>query len=143
MAQFDPTKYILTYVGQQVNLGTAPGTHILVEPSADLITPYIGSGGDYIMAVNRDWSTMVTLTLLGTALMNAFLSTRVQLIRSGAYGGGPLELMDLTGTTLAFSPEAWVMGPPPISVGQEGGDINREWRFACGKMDPMFVGGSL
>jgi hypothetical protein len=142
VAQYDPKKVILTYAGQQVNVGTAPGTHITAERANDLVQMHVGSDGEYVAAINRDASGTVTLTLMMSSQANDILQAQATLAETGAFGGAPLLLTDLNGRTVLFAKEAWVQKPAGVSYGQEGGDADREWVLVCGKME-WKVGGSL
>jgi hypothetical protein len=142
MSQYDPKKVILTYAGQQVNLGTAAGTFITAERNSDLVQMYVGSDGEYLAAVNRDKSSVVTLTLMGSSQANDILQAQLALTESGGQGGAPLQLADLNGRTVLFAAEAWVMRPPSVGYGQEGADMDREWALVCGALE-FKVGGNI
>jgi hypothetical protein len=51
----------------------------------------------------------------------------------------PITIKDLNGTSLVFSPKAWII--KPTNLGYAKSITNREWKFDCSDLS-IFTGGN-
>ncbi len=137
---YDPKQVIVTFGGVPIS-GFADGTFISVSPNNDRFTKAVGADGEVARSKSVDYSHEVTLTLLQTALSNAYLTgilTADQLTNEGKL---PLSITDLSGTTLMLWPEAWIRVEPDVEFAKETGE--RAWVFDTGQPAVNVIGGNL
>lgn len=136
---FDPAKHIITFKGI-VLVAPAAGTFCTVERHEDTFTYQYGAHGDMARTRNRKRGGRITWTAMGISPTNDQLSTILALDEATGLGFGSFQIMDLNGTTVVHSTNAWIVRPPNFQVGDEHTD--REWMFDCDGVD-MFIGGGL
>jgi len=137
---YDPHKVIITFGGIPLT-GYADGTFISAKPSADRFTRKVGADGEVGRARGADRTHEVTLTLLQVSPSNDYLSTVLAADALSNAGVLPLQIADLSGTTLQFWDAAWIKTPPSMDDGKEIAD--RQWVFDTGQIVLENIGGNL
>lgn len=119
--------------------GFADGSFIKADASEEDWSLVIGADGEGARGKNNNRSGRVTLTLLATSASNDVLNSfRREDLLTGQ-GKGPLVVKDLSGRTLAFAADAWIVGAPSVEFGREVSD--REWVFESANLD-LSIGGN-
>jgi len=134
---YDPGKVTVNLAGSQL-LGFAPGTFITAERTEDTFTAVVGSAGETGRTRIRNKSGTITLTLMGTSLVNDVLSALVILDELTGAGQGPLLIKSLDGTTLIAAESAWVKKPAVVEYSDEMPVY--EWVIETASME-TFAGG--
>lgn len=135
MQTYDPARVQLTLAGKLI-IGFAE-TFIRAALNADLYTTQVGAQGDVTRSRSQDRTGTVTLTLMAGSPSNDVLSALAKADEEGL-GVGVLQIVDLQGTTLLVSPNAWISKKPEVEFGKESGE--RVWVISCDNMK-FHVGG--
>jgi len=91
-----------------------------VEWTEDWYTKYTGADGEVTRVRTNNFGATVTLNYAQTADANDRLSAilNADLLLPNGAGAGVFNARDLQGRLVLASPRAWVMGPPPITLGK-------------------------
>jgi hypothetical protein len=138
LATFDPAEVVITIGGVPMS-GYADGTFALLTRSVDAYSMVTGADGLTTRVKSNNRSGTLTLTLTQTSPSNDALSGFALLDELSNGGVVPIQVKDLSGTTVLFSATGWVRKIPDV----EYSNIlsNREWIFDLADFD-MFVGGN-
>lgn len=139
MRTYDPGLVAVILAGQQIT-GFADGTFIKVERLTDTFSSMAGADGQVARVRSRDKRGKVTITLLQTSPSNIVLAELVQLDEATGAGSSPFMVKDLTGTTQASAPNAWVTRPADIERGKDL--YSPEWVLEVDDLE-TFTGGTL
>lgn len=139
MRTYDPAQIVVQF-GPIIMSGYQDGTFVKAGRDGDTFTKYVGVDGEVSRGRNRNKAGNAALTLAQTSATNDLLSSVQEVDELTGAGVYPFTIKDLNGTTLFFSPEAWIKKPPDTEYGKEIGP--REWLFDTGKVE-TFTGGSL
>jgi hypothetical protein len=136
---YDPKKVIVNYGGITLS-GFEDGTFVEVKPSSDTWTRKVGADGEVVRVRSNDDTSEVTVTLQQVSPSNDYLSgIRIADATTGLGGVLPLSIVDLSGTTVMFFPQAWIKKMPDVSRAKDAG--NTQWVFDTGQAASNFVGG--
>lgn len=138
VATYNSKRVIVTFAGQTLS-GYDDGDFVSIEMDADTFAKKVGADGEVARARTNNDCARATIRLLQTSRSNDLLSAMHAADRAFGTGKGPLAVKDLSGTTLFFAPDAWVVRPPSVSFGREVG--SREWALDTGPVE-VFVGGN-
>jgi hypothetical protein len=138
---FDPKKVVISFNGFPIT-GFVDGTFIEVAPAADRFTKSVGADGEVARVHSSNNTHEVTITLLQTSPSNDVLSAQAEADRLSGLGAGPLQINDLSGTTLFFWASAWIKTPATWSGGNDG-ISERAWVFDTAQAIAQNVGGNL
>lgn len=138
MNTYDPKLVTLMFGGQAI-VGYSDGTFISTARTEDAFSMRTGSDGHVVRSRNRNRTGSVTITLLPSSPSNDVLSAIALADEQGGAGVFPLFIKDLSGTTLATAPNAWVRKMAELVYGKEAGD-DREWVLDCDEL-VLHVGG--
>jgi hypothetical protein len=140
MRTYDFTKVIVTFGGVPIS-GFAAGTGINVTDKSDGWTKKVGADGAIARSKNADDTATVTITLMQTSPSNTYLSTIRTMDRLTNLGIRPLSITDLSGGSLHFWPEAYIVKTPDRGYATEEGD--RAWAFETGHPATDLVNGDF
>jgi hypothetical protein len=136
---YDPNQVIIIYGGVPIS-GLADGTFIQVT-NADAWSKKVGADGEVGRSKSNDYTSEVTLTLMQTSSSNNYLSGIVAIDKASNAGALPLQILDLSGTSLHFWPQAWIRKTADAGYSKEIGD--RAWVFDTGQPAQNVVGGDV
>jgi len=133
-------KDVHVIVGARVLSGFDENSKVTVARSNDSYAKITGVDGETTRSKINDNSGEITLQLMRSSDDNDFLSELA--IRDELSGDGvvTVTIKDQNGTTLHFTPSAWIRKPPDDAVEKEANA--REWIFDCADLN-MFSGGSV
>lgn len=122
--------------------GYADGEFCIVTPNAEGWTKVSGADGEKVRSRSNDFSHNVELNFLQSSVSNTYLSGVAEADRLTGLGKGPLLITDLSGQTLHFWAEAWIIQNADSSFGKEAGE--RSWSLDTGDITPgsNIVGGN-
>ena len=135
---YDP-KRVNVLVGGAPIAEFASDTFVEINFTTDRYSMVSGIDGTITRSKSNDYSATVTLTLQQGSPSNAILSALEQADR--LVPGGQVfafGIVDLNGSTEAFSPEAWVARPPDAAFGAESG--TRVWTIHCSSLTTIEAG---
>lgn len=135
---YDP-KLVLLTLGEILISGYADGSMIEVARDGDSFTKYVGTDGEVCRVRNRNRSGSVTVHLAQTSLSNDALSALLAADELAGTGVRPLQLVDMSGTTIIGADRAWIRKPADSPFGKDIQD--RTWVIDCGHLQPL-VGGT-
>jgi hypothetical protein len=131
VANYDPKKVIVTLGGVPFG-GYADGTFISVAPNdADGFKKVVGADGEVCRAQSSDNTHTITVTLLMSSETNAYLSGIRNTDKLTGKSILPLSITDLSGSLVAFWPQAWIKGDPTWEFGKEVNE--RQWVLDTGQ----------
>jgi Protein of unknown function (DUF3277) len=143
---FDCTQVKLIAFGVPISKGPgasgyAPGVFLEIEQDGPSWKIVKGADGTLTRCATNEPGTKVTLHLLQSSASNAVLSAMWNLDQKGINGAGigTFVASDMQGTSVFESEACWVMAPPKVGYGQEGGE--RIWELYCCKVE-RFDGGN-
>lgn len=112
--------------GEVIAVGYADGSFLTAEMAEDGAVEQVGEDGSVVVNQNLNELGQVTLRLLHTAPANAILLAIYNANRL-LWGSGfrPLRVVDANGQQTVSAPQAWIVRPPNMDLG----DIAqpREW----------------
>lgn len=113
---------------------------ITITQSEDSFTETEGADGT-IERVNKSSNVNeITLNLLRTNVLNAYLTTLHELDRKTNLGVKSFTLKDLSGTTHFFAKNSWITKPADMEIGRDTGTVS--WTLKSGKRSGG-VGGKI
>ena len=137
---YNPKRVIVVFGGVPIS-GFADGSYITITPGSQRYTKAVGADGEVARGKSNDNTHEVTLTLIATSVSNNVLSSFVLVDKLSDAGALPLQIIDLSGTTLFFWPQAWVRQPADIDMAKEVG--SRAWLLDTGQVTAEVVGGNI
>lgn len=137
---YDPKLVTVIFGGVPIS-GFADGTFVTVTPAAERFTKTVGADGEVSRAKSNDKTAEVALTLIQTSPSNDYLSSILAIDNASNLGKLPLQIVDLSGTTVQSWSEAWLKQPPDLEFSKETGE--RAWMFDTGQPDVENFGGNL
>jgi hypothetical protein len=135
---YDPATHIITWNGITID-GWGKGSFFSMERNSPSFKVESGAGGEATDTRSRDITGKAEATLLQTSLVNDLLSAAWVADEAFGLSFGPMEVKDLTGETVAFSPHARIAKAPPLGLAAE--QTERKWEWVCQGVQ-YFVGGS-
>lgn len=111
---YDPSQITLSLGGWQP-YGFAEGTKIVVAKANDIITPTTGTDGDTSLALNRNRSGTMTISLQRTSDANAVFSNMAIQMYSTRTVAFPVYLKDPRGYYIETL--GWIQSQPQDSMG--------------------------
>lgn len=118
--------------------GYVDGDFLSIEQNAEDWTLTVGADGESARAASNNASGRVTLSLQATSASNDVLSAFRNEDKLTGNGKGPLMIKDLSGRTVAFAADAWIVGAPSAAFGRDVG--TREWVFESGDLSVQIGG---
>lgn len=137
---YDPKKVIISLGGVPIT-GYADGTFVTIDAPNDLFTSTSGADGNVSRTKSNDYRNEVTITLKQSSLSNDYINSLAELDRIANIGARPLQINDLSGTTLFFWDAVWVQTYPSVEFGKEEGE--RAWVFGTTQAVARNVGGNF
>lgn len=134
---YNPDEVILTF-GPVPLGGYGPGTFITVERDERSFTKMVGADGEVSRTRNKNQSGKVRFRVRQSSATNDILSGYLGADEAGGVGVFPLEVKDLSGTTLLTAANAWIDGVPTAEFGKE--EAEREWVIECDKLVGLLGG---
>ena len=138
LATFDPAEVVITIGGVPMS-GYADGTFALLSRNVDAYSMVTGADGLTTRVKSNNRSGSLTLTLTQTSPSNDVLSGFALLDELSNGGVVPIQVKDLSGTTILFSATGWVRKIADVEYSNVLS--NREWILDLADFD-MFVGGN-
>lgn len=134
-------KVIITFFGNTLQ-GFADGDFVSVSPNGEGWTKKVGADGIVSRSRSNDYTHNIEITLAQTSAANTTLSAIAEVDRLTGLGKGPCTITDLSGNTLHFWAEAWIVQNADSTFGKEVGD--RVWKLDTGQasIGSNIVGGN-
>lgn len=122
--------------------GWADGDGITITRESDTFTSVVGLKGSVARSKTNDNRATIEINLMNTSPTNAALSAIALADREapGGAGIGALLIVDLSGTSLYMSGNAWIKRVPDPVFGREAS--TRTWTFEVDELRD-FTGGNL
>lgn len=119
--------------GEVIAVGVADGSFAVVEMAEDGIVEQVGEDGSVVINQNLNELGQLTLRLLHQSPVNALLQSIYNANRL-FFGSGirPLRVIDGNGSTKVTAPQAWIVRPPNVDLGDMAQP--REWLFHASPM---------
>lgn len=136
---YDPKK-VLVMVGNHRVTGFAEDDMVKFKPLGDGFGIYSGSDGEVGRSVDPNQTFEVTISLATTSKSNDFFSNLHKLDRATGQGMAPITIKDLSGTTLFFAAQGWVVNYPEAGRGRN--IDSQDWVLNTGSTDGVVVGGN-
>jgi Protein of unknown function (DUF3277) len=137
MKTYDPKEHVVT-LGGLILQGFAENKFISVKRVSPTFTDQVGASGEVVRSKSNDRRGEVTFTVLASSTVNDALSALITLDEQTGAGVGAFQVVDLNGTSVQHSPNAWISKWPDWERGKESGE--NEWTFRLDNLTP-FVGG--
>lgn len=137
---YNAKKVIITYNGIPIT-GFADGTFLTITPARERSTKKVGADGEVARSKSNDHTHEVTFTLLQTSASNNYLSNLLEVDRLTDVGAYPLQVVDLSGTTLHFWDAAWIKQEADGEFANEISD--RAWVLDTGQVAANVTGGQI
>lgn len=138
LGTYDPASVVVNVGGISLE-GFANGTFVTASRSGDSYIDDTGADNRTTRIKQNDKSGSIVVTLSQSSPSNDYLSGLALLDETTGDGVVPVTVKDLSGTTLWFTPTAWIKAPSPGAFGKA--ITNREWTFRCADLMP-FTGGN-
>lgn len=133
---YDPKLVTITFGG--IIFFDFPDGDFVEFSSDDAFESIRGADGSEERVNKNVFSGDLTLTLKQTSRTNDDLTQVLNADKLLNNGIRPLQIKDLRGTTLLFSPRAWIMKTPDFSLGDS---LNtRGWTFRLTNLEPVLGG---
>ena len=139
MGTYNPATHIITWNGISID-GWAKGSFFSMERNVPSWKVESGAGGEATDTRSLDTTGKAEATLMQTSLVNDLLSAAFASDELFGLGFGPMEVKDLLGSTVAFSPHARIAKMPPLGLAAD--QTERKWEWVCQQVQ-YFVGGSI
>ncbi len=122
--------------------GTDDGTFLSISRNTEGWTKKVGADGEVLRVRSNDYTHTIEVTLMQSSEFNAILSAQEELDRLTGTAVFPFTALDLSGFTLRFWPEAWLVSEADSEYAKEAG--NRVWTFSTGQvaLGANIVGGN-
>ncbi len=141
MADWDPSKFTITWAPVLIDTGFAPGTFISGVLDEDQVMAQAGADGFVSRAINNNLLATVTVTLQSTSPKNAELSAVLKAAQLAGIKSpvAPFFVNDRGGTTVASASLAWIKKLPDLVRGKE--ITETAWQFH-GRFEIWLPGGN-
>ena len=117
---YDSAKVRL-YLGTERVTGFGPDTKITVTRSNDLVIPHVGTDGEVSLALSRNRTGTLEVTLQNTSSFNDWLAVFVRQADTTGLVSFPVVLEGSQGPYLTAI--GWVQAVPALTYGAEVGDM--------------------
>lgn len=122
---YDPAKAQLFLMGQKVT-GYAPDTKITVARNEDNITPHNGVDGEVSLAIIRNNTGVITVSLQNTSKWNGYLAAWQKQASLTGVAAFPV-LLEVGGDGgLSLATVGWIQKQPDYQLSAEVGDMDWE-----------------
>lgn len=135
---YSPKDVILTVGGNPIG-GYADGTFIKVTQVEDSFTQVVGADGQVSRTKSANRAVAIELTLKQTSPSNDVLSALHRADQIANAGTVPVQVKDLSGTTLCSAAEGWIKRLPDVEFGKDMSD--RTWMLDTGPAQ-LNIGGN-
>jgi Protein of unknown function (DUF3277) len=136
---YDATRYRIAFASVPISKGAgasgyAEGVFLELEQEGKDFDVKKGTDGTVTRFARNETVTRGTLHIMQTSESNDFLSTMLNLDKAtpGGQGVASFVVEDLDGTTVFNSQEAWIEGPPKLTL--DGEPTERGWPFCFTKV---------
>ena len=138
---FDFNEVQASFAGVPI-AGWADGDGITITRESDVFSSVVGLKGNVSRSKTNDNRGTIEFNLMSTSPTNALLSAIALADREapGGAGVGALLIVDLNGTSLFTSGNAWIKRPPDPVFGREAS--TRTWTLEVDELQD-FNGGNL
>ncbi len=142
LSNYIPKQVKLSFDGEDISQGIAPGTFITIQRSVPRNTLVVGPDGSGTNVVDSNRSGTVTVTLRKGSAINTLLTGKMKAseVEGGTPAVGALSMTDFSGDSEADCPKAVLAGFADDSYGDTEGTL--EWTFNCLELN-MNPNGSL
>lgn len=141
MKQYNPKKVSISVRGFQIT-GFAEGTFVSIKKAQDRFKKKVGTDGEVVRSLVADESGEIEITLMHTSASNNILdaiSREDRLLQTGVF---PVQIKDISGTTIFTCAQAWIQKDPDQEFGDDAG--SRTWVLAFADNDAnSVIGGNL
>ena len=137
---YNSKRVIIVFGGVPLS-GYADGTFLTITPNAERYTKKVGADGEVGRSKSNNNTHEVTLTLLSSSPSNTVLSSFITIDKVTDLGALPLQVIDLSGTTVFFWLQAWLRQPADVEFGKE--ITERAWTFDTGQATTEIIGGDI
>jgi hypothetical protein len=137
---YDTSKVTITFGGVPIG-GFTDGSFIKVTPAADLFVQKVGADGEIVRSRSNDNTHTVDITLMQSSPSNTYLTTVKEMDRLANMGIRDLRIIDLSGSSLFFWPQAYITKDPDVEYAKEATD--RAWSFKTGHVANHNVNGDF
>lgn len=114
---FDPASVVLS-LGGYSPYGYMSDTKIEIAKAEDNILPLVGVDGDLSLALNRNLSGTLTLTLQATSPSNDVLAAMAAQVKSTKFATFPVLMSDPAGLSV-ISTVGWIQKVPDVTISKE------------------------
>jgi hypothetical protein len=130
---YDPKMVAVVFRGIPIT-GFADGTFVTVEHNNDMFTLQVGADGHATRTKSNDNSGKITVTLTQSSPSNDPLTAihNADRLAPKGVGIGPIQVKDLSGSSLHSAPTAWIMKPPSSAYAKD--PQTREWVFETNEL---------
>lgn len=135
---YDPAK-VLLYIGGQKVSGFAADTKIAISRNNDNIAPHVGVDGEVSVALSRDNSGVVTISLQNTATWNGYLAQWQRQANVTGLVYLPVQVEGSQG--LSLNTIGWIQKQPDLSYGSEVGQMDWEIGILDAWLSPDQISG--
>jgi len=136
---YDPKKVAVIFGARQIT-GFSEDDMISIESSGEGMTKVVGADGEVARSIDPNETSKVTFHLMGSSQSNVFLSELYNLDRATGAGILPLIIKDLSGSTMFFAQQAWVVNLPSFDMGRQLGTC--DWEIDTGQVSEPIIGGN-
>lgn len=120
---YDPQKVVLYMLGQKVS-GYAADTKIVITRNNDHLTPHMGVDGELSLALSRDRSGVMTVSLQNTAQWNNYLAQWQKQVDVTGAALFPVQVEGSQGLSLVTV--GWIQRQPDLTYGAEVAQMDWE-----------------
>lgn len=113
--------------------GGGESDFITITADDDLWSDSTGTHGEVTRSRRNNSTAQVDITLKNSAAGNDVLDGFKQADKATGLGALPLSITDRRGTSVYFSPQAWIMREPDTEFNLEAGE--RTWNLKCADME--------
>jgi len=135
---FDPKKVIVTW-GAIIFTDFADGAFVEITQEDNFEAVMGADGSENRVNKNRTGGDC-NVTLQQQSITNDALSAQYEIDKANNTGYKPFTVKDINGTTLAYSPQAYIKKLPDMTESSDG--ETRQWNFRLPQLQ-MVVGGNL
>lgn len=138
MRTYSPKDHVITFGGTRLT-GLAEDDFVTIKPLGEGMQLYVGADGEASRSDDPNNCFEVTVNLASTSESNVYLSNMYNLDKSTHKGVLPLQIKDLSGSTMFFASEAFIKNFPEAGRGKAIKE--QSWIFNTGAVtDPIFGG---
>ncbi len=120
---YDPAKVLIFVGGQRVS-GFAADTKVVIARNNDNNIPHVGVDGEVSVALSRDNSGVVTISLQNTSVWNGYLAQWQRQANVTGLVFLPIQIEGSQG--LSLNTFGWIQKQPDLTYGTEVGQMDWE-----------------